>query len=157
MTTAPEARCRCGNVGCLEAVAAGPAVAARLRAEGLDVTTPQDVVDAVARGELRALTALRDAGRSLGEVLATCVNLLNPSLIVVGGTLSEAGEYLLAGVREVVYERSLPLATNHLRILPTRVGGLGGLIGAGAMVVDEVLSPAVVDAFVAERSSRRTA
>lgn len=90
-------------------------------------------------------------------MLATCVNLLNPSLIVVGGTLSEAGEYLLAGVREVVYERSLPLATNHLRILPTRVGGLGGLIGAGAMVVDEVLSPAVVDAFVAERSSRRTA
>jgi predicted NBD/HSP70 family sugar kinase len=154
---APDARCRCGNVGCLEAVAAGPAVAARLREEGLDVSSAQDVVDAVARGEVAALNAIRDAGRSLGEVLATCVNLLNPSVIVVSGTIASAGEYLLAGVREVVYERSLPLATADLRIVATGVGDLGGLLGAGAMVVDEVLSPAAVDAYVAQGATQRTA
>lgn len=157
VTSVPDAQCRCGNVGCLEAVAAGPAVAARLRAEGLDVHTAQDVVDAVAGGELLALTAVREAGRAIGEVLATCVNLLNPSVIVFGGTLSEAGEYLLAGVREVVYERSLPLATNNLRIAESRGGALGGLVGAGAMVIDEVLSPAAVDAYVAQSTARRTA
>lgn len=157
VSDAADAHCRCGNTGCLEAVAAGPAVAARLREQGLSVESSQDIVDAVNRGDVAALNAVRDAGRSLGEVLATCVNLLNPSVIVIGGKLSEAGEYLLAGVREVVYERSLPLATNHLRIVATTVGSLGGVIGAGAMVIDEVLSPAAVDAFVAQGASQRTA
>ena len=58
-------------------------------------------------------------------MLATCVNMLNPSVIVIGGRLAEAGEHLLAGVREVVYHRSPPLATQHLRISPEphRVAG----------------------------------
>ena len=150
---APDAPCRCGNTGCLEAVAAAPAIVQRLRAEGFDVHTSQDVVDAVSAGEVAALHAVRDAGRSIGTVLATCVNLLNPSTIVIGGKLSEAGEYLLAGVREVVYERSLPLATNHLQIVGTSVGGRGALLGAGAMVVDAVLSAPAVDQFVAARSA----
>ncbi len=143
--------CRCGNVGCLEAVAAGPAIAATLRAKGLAVETSQDIVDAVAAGEILALQAVREAGRDLGTVLATCVNLLNPSVIVIGGKLSEAGEYLLAGVREVVYQRSLPLATHDLRIVSTSAGSQGGILGASAMVIDAVLAPRAVDAFVAQR------
>lgn len=157
VSDAADALCRCGNAGCLEAVAAAPAVAARLREQGVAVESSQDIVDAVVRGDVTALNAVRDAGRRLGEVLATCVNLLNPSVIVVGGKLSEAGEYLLAGVREVVYERSLPLATNHLRIVSTSVGGLGGVIGAGTMVIDEVLSPASIDAYVAQAAAQQTA
>jgi predicted NBD/HSP70 family sugar kinase len=145
--------CRCGNVGCLEAVAAGPAIAAKLRAGGLDVEGSQGIVDAVAAGEIAALQAVREAGRDLGTVLATCVNLLNPSVIVIGGKLSEAGEYLLAGVREVVYQRSLPLATHDLRIVSTSAGTQGGILGAGAMVIDAVLSPRAVDAYVAQRTA----
>lgn len=142
--------CRCGNIGCLEALAAGPAIAASLRKSGLDVEGSQDIVDAVMAGDLKALQAVRDAGRDLGSVLATCVNLLNPSVIVIGGKLSEAGEYLLAGVREVVYQRSLPLATHNLRIVSTSAGSLGGIIGAAAMVIDAVLSPRAVDEYVAQ-------
>ena len=153
VANAPDAICRCGNTGCLEAVAAAPAIAASLRQQGLDVHTSQDVVDAVARGELAAVQAVREAGRSIGTVLATCVNLLNPSVIVIGGKMAEAGEYLLAGVREVVYERSLPLATNHLQIVSTSVGGRGGILGAGSMVIDAVLSPPAVDAFIAARTA----
>jgi len=145
--------CRCGNVGCLEAVAAGPAIAARLRASGLDVEGSQGIVDAVAAGEVAALQAVREAGRDLGTVLATCVNLLNPSVIVIGGKLSEAGEYLLAGVREVVYQRSLPLATHDLRIVSTSAGTQGGILGASAMVIDAVLAPRAVDAYVAQRTA----
>ncbi len=144
-----EALCRCGNRGCLEAVAAGPSIAARLREQGVDVHTSQDIVDAVNAGDVAALQAVREAGRAIGSVLATCVNLLNPSVIVLGGHLSEAGEYLLAGVREVVYQRSLPLATNDLRIVGTTVGPLGGILGAGAMVVDAVLSAPAVDSYIA--------
>jgi predicted NBD/HSP70 family sugar kinase len=145
--------CRCGNTGCLEAVAAGPAIATRLREKGLDVESSQDIVDAVARGEIAALQAVREAGRDLGTVLATCVNLLNPSVIVIGGKMSEAGEYLLAGVREIVYQRSLPLATHDLRIVSTTAGSQGGILGAGAMVIDAVLAPRAVDEYVARRTA----
>ena len=145
--------CRCGNVGCLEAIAAGPAIAAKLRAKGLDIDGSQGIVDAVAAGDIAALQAVREAGRDIGTVLATCVNLLNPSVIVVGGKLSEAGEYLLAGVREVVYGRSLPLATHDLRIVSTTAGSQGGILGASAMVIDAVLAPRAVDDYVAQRTA----
>ncbi|MCW2823141.1 MAG: sugar kinase [Aeromicrobium sp.] len=150
-SASPDVVCRCGNIGCLEAVAAGPAIAARLRASGLDVDGSQDIVDAVAAGEIAALQAVREAGRDLGSVLATCVNLLNPSVIVLGGKLSEAGEYLLAGVREVVYQRSLPLATHDLQIVGTAAGSRGGILGASAMVIDAVLAPRAIDEYVARR------
>jgi predicted NBD/HSP70 family sugar kinase len=145
--------CRCGNTGCLEAVAAGPAIAAKLRERGLAVESSQDIVDAVAAGEIAALQAVREAGRDLGTVLATCVNLLNPSVIVIGGKLSEAGEYLLAGVREVVYQRSLPLATHDLRIVSTSAASRGGILGASAMVVDAVLAPRAVEEYVAHQTA----
>jgi predicted NBD/HSP70 family sugar kinase len=149
--------CRCGNTGCLEAVAAGPAIAAKLRERGLDVESSQDIVDAVVAGEVAALQAVREAGRDLGTVLATCVNLLNPSVIVIGGKLSEAGEYLLAGVREVVYQRSLPLATHDLRIVSTSAASRGGTLGASAMVIDAVLAPRAVDDYVARQAAAQTA
>ena len=58
---------------------------------------------------------MREAGRPIGEVLAACVNLLNPAVIVIGGDLGEAHEQLLAGIREIIFQRSLPLATHDLR------------------------------------------
>ena len=148
---ADDVVCRCGNTGCLEAVAAAPAIAATLRKGGLQVESSQDIVDAVNRGDVAALQAVRAAGRDIGSVLATCVNLLNPSVVVIGGKLSEAGEYLLAGVREVVYQRSLPLATDELRIVGTSAGDQGAILGAAAMVVEVVLAAPAVDAFVAQR------
>ena len=81
-------------------------------------------------------------------VLAVCVSLLNPSIIVVGGSLAAAGEHLLAGIREVVYSRSLPLATQHLRIAGSRTGGRAGVLGAAVMAAEHVLSPAAVEAVL---------
>jgi predicted NBD/HSP70 family sugar kinase len=140
--------CRCGNVGCLEAVASGSAIAGRLRAEGVDAASSQDVVTLARGGSVRANALLREAGRTIGEVLASAVSLLNPSVIVIGGTIAEAGDPLIAGVREVVYRRSLPLATAALRIVPASSGDMAGVVGAAAMVIDEVLAPAAVDRYV---------
>ena len=147
-----QIECTCGNVGCLEAVAAGPAIAARLRARGLAADSTADVVDLVRTGNPAALQEVRQAGREIGGVLATCVNLLNPSVIVIGGRLADAGEHLLAGVREVVYHRSPPLATQHLRISPSRTGSRAGVRGASAMVIQSVLSPESVDALLERRA-----
>jgi predicted NBD/HSP70 family sugar kinase len=143
-----ELPCRCGNLGCLEAVASGAAIAAALTAHGASAASSNDVVALARGGSIDAVRLLRQAGRDVGEVLATAVSLFNPSVIVIGGALSQVGEYLIAGVREVVYRRSLPLATEELRIVQSRAGDQAGIVGAGAMVLDHALSPGQVDTLL---------
>ncbi len=140
-----EVVCRCGNRGCLEAIAAGPALAASLRESGVDAESGADVVRLVRGGDATAVQVVRQAGRDLGEVVATLVNLINPSAIVIGGSLADAGESLLAGIREVVYSRSLPLATEHLSVITARAGERAGVIGAAALAIGHVLSPDAID------------
>jgi predicted NBD/HSP70 family sugar kinase len=130
----------------LEAIASGTAIAADLRAQGIDAAGSTDVVALVRAGNPAAIAATRQAGREVGEVLATVVNMLNPSIIVVGGSIARAGEHLLAGVREVVYRRSIPLATQHLGIVQSQGGSRAGTLGAAMMVTQHVLAPASVDA-----------
>ncbi|MEU5667745.1 ROK family transcriptional regulator [Streptomyces longwoodensis] len=150
VTTAPERVCRCGNLGCLEAVASGWAIADRLRDLGEDVTDSRDVLRLVRTGNAAAMQMIRQAGRDIGEVLASLVNFFNPGAIVIGGALSDAGEHLLAGVREVIYSRSLPLVTQHLNIRVRQTGDRAGVVGASLMVIDHVLSPAAIDRSVAD-------
>ena len=140
--------CRCGNIGCLEAVAGGRALAAKLSDLGLEAASSRDVVSLVRAGEPQAIQAVRDAGRCLGEVLAGAVNFFNPGAIVIGGDISEAHQQLLAGVREVIFQRSLPLATGDLRIVPSRLGDRAGVVGAGIMVIEHILSPEAVDRVI---------
>lgn len=137
--------CRCGNLGCLEAVAGGGAIAAQLSGGEEQVSSVDDVVALVRSGDAAASRAVREAGRSLGKVLAACVSMLNPSVIVVGGSLAALGDQLLAGIREVVYCRSLPLATQHLRIVTSQTTGRAGILGASAMVIDHVFSSDVLE------------
>ena len=121
-------------------------MAARLREAGLDTHTSLDVVDRVRAGHPVATQLIREAGRAVGGVLATCVNMLNPAVIVIGGDLARTDEPLLAGVREAVYRRSLPLATGRLRIVPSRLDDEAGVVGAAVMVIESVLAPDAVDA-----------
>jgi glucokinase len=108
-----------------------------------------DVVAATRAGDLAAIQAVRQAGRDIGEVLTTCVSVLNPSVIAIGGSLALAGEHLLAGVREVVYSRSMPLATENLTIAQSRAGNDAGIIGASVLALDFALSMESIDAMVA--------
>jgi predicted NBD/HSP70 family sugar kinase len=81
-------------------------------------------------------------------VLASAVNFFNPSVIVIGGDLGGVHEQLLAGVREVTFRRSLPLATGNLRTVPSELGDRAGAIGAAIMVIEHVLSPEAIDAAI---------
>jgi predicted NBD/HSP70 family sugar kinase len=99
----------------------------------------------VKAGEPLALQAVREAGRCLGEVLAECINFFNPGAIVLGGDLAEAHQQLLAGVREVSFGRSLPMATRDLRLGCSQLGDRAGVIGAAIMVIEHVLAPETVD------------
>ena len=144
-----DVACACGNTGCLEALASGFAIARDLRAQGYDAADASDVVDLVRQGDLTAIQAVRQAGRDIGEVLATSVSLLNPSVIAIGGFMSRAGEHLIAGVREVVYTRSMPLATERLTIAQSNAGAHAPIIGASMLAVEHALSPeGIAEAFV---------
>ncbi|GAA5087248.1 putative NBD/HSP70 family sugar kinase [Thermocatellispora tengchongensis] len=145
---ASDVVCHCGNTGCLEAVAGGGALAARLREEGLEAAGARDVVRLVRAGNTWAIRLVRQSGRDLGLVLASIVNFFNPAQIVIGGDLAEAGEHLIAGIREVIYGRSLPLATQRLHIRASELGVHAGVMGAAMMIVEHVLAPESVDQSV---------
>ena len=141
--------CTCGNLGCLEAVASGAAIVSRLRDQEFNVPGQAEMVELVRSANPAAVQTVRQAGRQVGAVLAGVVNLLNPSVIVIGGLVSTAGEHFLAGIRDSVYSRSLPLATAHLRIVGTRTSGRAGVLGASAMVTTHTLSAEHVNAMLA--------
>jgi glucokinase len=143
-----EVPCQCGNRGCLEALASGPAIGRALRLVELRAETSQEVVELVKRGNIDAIQAVRQAGRDIGEVLTTCVSLINPSVIVIGGSLAQAGEHLIAGVREVVYTRSMPLATEHLQITQSKAGPDAAVLGASMLAIHHALSPVNIEAMV---------
>lgn len=141
--------CWCGNVGCLEAVAGGKALVAHLHDIG--VRTNSDVVERVLAGDAAAVRAVRNAGREIGGVLAGLVSTINPAVIVLGGQIAEAGQYLLAGVREAIYARSLPLGTRDLEVTRSRLADRAGITGAAIMTTEKVLTDDAIDALPAVR------
>jgi glucokinase-like ROK family protein len=148
--------CRCGNVGCLEALAGGaalgrlateaartdrsPFLARRLAESESGILRASDLGDAAIYGDALAVEVFGQTGRHIGHMLATLVNFYNPSLVVISGGLASVGDLLLASIRETVYRRSLPLATRDLRIARSALSGLSGLHGAAFVVIDELLS-----------------
>ncbi len=159
--------CRCGNVGCLEALAGGAALARdgeaaaregrserlRIAVERNGQVTAEDVARAASHGDPVSLVLIQSSGRRIGRMLASIVNFFNPSLIVIGGGLSHSGDQLLAAVREAIYRRSLPLATRELLIQRSSLGGLAGVIGASGMVVDQLFARDYIATWVASGSS----
>lgn len=136
--------CHCGNTGCLEALASGPAIARSLSERGVPASDGEDVIALVKAGNLEAIQAVRQAGRDLGEVLTASVSLLNPSVITIGGAMARVGEHLIAGVREVVYRHSMPLATEHLAIVQSVTAGEAAVRGASLLAVEHALSPEIL-------------
>ncbi|WP_200842277.1 ROK family protein [Actinomadura sp. K4S16] len=126
--------CSCGHPDCLEAHASGAALAASLAAQGIEVDNPSRIVDLVADGVPQATSAVRTAGRLIGDVLTALVNFFNPDALVIGGSLSNA-EPLVATIRGVIYERCLPLATRNLEIATSRAGRDASILGAGHLLL----------------------
>ena len=84
------------------------------------------------------------------------VNTFNPQVIVIGGVLAKVHDHLLAGIRETIYRRSLPLATHHLAIVPTRTGADAAATGAGILAIEHFLAPDNINRIVTETESSRT-
>ena len=137
--------CRCGDTGCLEAVAGGWALVQAARTGGHEVTHVRDLVALAVRGDADARHLVRVAGRRIGEVVASTVNVLNPEAVVVGGDLAQAYDPFVAGLRESLYSQASALATRDLVIVPVTHGERSGVVGCAALAVREVLDSAAVD------------
>ena len=135
-----QSPCRCGNTGCVEASAGGWAVMQALRDAGRPVRTLGDVVELADHGDVETVRLIRLAGRLIGDTISACVNLLNPSCIVVGGELSHCGELLMSGIRERVWARAQPLVTTSLRIESCSDEARAGIIGLAYAAIDQGLT-----------------
>lgn len=150
--------CDCGNRGCLEAMA-GASQLVRYALEagyvpGEDGASAPDggeidvaeVVRAALHGNVACQTAIQRAGELIGVALANLVNLVNPSVILLDGSLSHAGDYLLAPISKAIVERSLWAASHALRVQVSALGDSAIALGAATMVLDAVFgSPVYIE------------
>ncbi|HEY7340025.1 MAG TPA: ROK family transcriptional regulator [Ktedonobacterales bacterium] len=141
--------CDCGNRGCLEVVAGAAAVtiaAARgvypdsggTSAGPLDVA---DVVQAALAGDTVAQEAIERAGYHIGIALAGLVNIFNPSLILLDGSMARAGEFLVGPIREGIARRSLAASSAATRIEMAQLGDNAIALGAVATVIEAAFGP----------------
>lgn len=144
--------CHCGNAGCLEIMAGGPAIAARGREAALSGEseflarrladkgrlTAEDVGDAAKAGDRAANNIVRDTGRMIGGMLAGLVNFYNPQKIFIGGGVANTGIRLLSAIRQAVLRRSTALSTRHLHIELSHLGADAGVIGSIWLALDHV-------------------
>ncbi|WP_170179273.1 ROK family transcriptional regulator [Solirubrobacter pauli] len=131
--------CSCGKRGCLQAVAGGQRMADRLTAAGIPCANTAEVATLARGGVPEAIAMVREAGHAIGFVLATVVNILNPSRLVVGGDLTDARDFLLSALRETVYREANTLATSELEIARARAGARAGIIGTTTMALEHAL------------------
>lgn len=129
--------CRCGNRGCLEALAGGPAILDELR-DHLGSLKLGDVVVQAMAGDARCIRAIADAGKHIGVATANLCNLLDPERVIVGGELARAGELLLGPLRHAV-ERSIIVNESLMPdIVQGQLGARAATLGAVAYAVDAV-------------------
>lgn len=156
--------CHCGNIGCLEMLAAGPAIADRAAEAARKGTSAilkrkldanggrmraEDVGAAAREGDRTAIEIIQSSGQMVGDVLAGLVNFFNPSLILIGGGVANIGNQLLASIRQEVLRRSTALATRELVVSYSPMGVEAGTTGAIYLALDHL--------FVIENTGRVTA
>ncbi|WP_328928222.1 ROK family transcriptional regulator [Streptomyces sp. NBC_00190] len=130
--------CRCGNRGCLETFAAARYVLPLLQGSHGPELTMERVVELARDGDPGCRRVITDVGRHVGSGVASLCNLLNPSRVVLGGSLAEAGELVLAPIRESVGRYAIPSAARQLSVLTGSLGGRAEVLGALALVLSEM-------------------
>jgi len=145
--------CHCGKQGCLETMASGTALT-RLAREGLaagkltrlqemvsdnlDLLEASQVVDAARAGDQYAISILAEIGKYLGQGLAVIIHLLNPDLIILGGRVSKAEQYILDPIKQALNQHSIARILNHTEICISTLQDRSGVMGAAALILEKV-------------------
>ncbi|KUJ68748.1 transcriptional regulator [Streptomyces albus subsp. albus] len=140
--------CRCGNRGCLETFTAARYVLPLLHSShGADLTVER-MVQLARDGDPGCRRVVADVGRHIGSGVANLCNLLNPSRVVLGGHLAEAGDLVLNPIRESVARYAIPSAARQLSVMPGALGGRAEVLGALALVLSEMGDATLLDGVV---------
>lgn len=146
-------RCRCGNFGCLEAVASAvaisrravnriqaghPSIIPKLVADDLSQVIGTTVIEAARAGDHLALETLQEAGRFVGLAVGNLINLFDPDLVVIGGGTARAGELLLEPIKAAALSRALPGRRDRVKILRTALGEDSCPVGGAALVIESL-------------------
>ena len=138
------ALCTCGNRGCLETVASGPAIVRLVGQAHTEALTLSRVITLATQGDVRCRRAIADAGREIGVAVAGLCNLINPERVIVGGLLSRAGEILLQPLRESIRRHAVLAAADNVEVVPGSFEDRAELLGSLALVLRSARSAAEV-------------
>ncbi|WP_186756912.1 ROK family transcriptional regulator [Echinicola salinicaeni] len=145
--------CTCGKKGCLEAVASGTAmvrmaeeailkdsdsILSRLAKEKGESIDPSLIVEAALAGDQRAITILSDVGLDLGRGISILIQLLNPDLIIVGGSVAEAQQYLITPIQQALNIFSMAKSREKSELALYKLGKEVGLLGGVAVVIENI-------------------
>jgi predicted NBD/HSP70 family sugar kinase len=148
-----EITCSCGKKGCLESVASGTAIVrmarqaiatdsdsilARMTRDNNDEIEPFLVVDAALAGDQRAITILSEVGLDLGRGISILIQLLNPELIIIGGSVAEAKQYLITPIQQALNIYSMAKARENTQLTLYKLGKEVGLLGGVAVVNEKI-------------------
>ena len=138
--------CGCGDTGCLEAFASGPAIvslaedyikggkAAKFKELANPDISPYVVSEAAKQGDAAAKKIFEIIGTYIGTGLASAVNLLNPEKVVIGGGVADAGDLLFIPIKEALKKRAMPIQGAAAEVVPAELGNTAGVIGAGLLL-----------------------
>ena len=139
--------CGCGDYGCFEAFASGPAIvtmakeyisggkSAKYKEMATDgIITPYIVAQAALQGDTVSIQIFKQIGKIIGIGLASVVNLLNPEKIIIGGGVTDAGEILLEPIRQTIQDRAMPIQANSVKVVPAQLANAAGVIGASLLI-----------------------
>jgi predicted NBD/HSP70 family sugar kinase len=137
--------CRCGNRGCLERAVGTPALLGSLRGSHGDLTVV-DMLALAGAGDIGCRRVIADAGRLIGVQIGNLCNLLNPERVIIGGSLSAAGDLLLDPIRDSLARSALPAAASTARVVVGELGDRATVLGASSLVVRQAdpLEPGIV-------------
>lgn len=139
--------CGCGDFGCFEAYASGPAIvtlakeyisggkSAKYKEMAADgIITPYIVAQAALQGDSVSIQIFKQIGKIIGVGLTSVVNLLNPEKIIIGGGVADAGDILFKPIRKTIEERAMPIQANSLKVVPAQLANTAGVIGASLLI-----------------------
>lgn len=139
-----EILCHCGKKGCIETEASGVALHRKLsermnngeisslssKYNSKEEITLVDIVEATNNDDVMCIELIEEIGNNLGKHIAGLINLFNPELVIIGGTLSLTGDYILQPVKTAVRKYSLNLVNKDTGIYISKLGSNAGLIGS---------------------------
>jgi len=149
-----EIICHCGKKGCLETEASGQAITRMLiqkleEGETSIITRSQpdytkiklgDIIDAALHDDMLAIELIAEAGEKLGKGIASLINLFNPELVILGGSLSKSGDYIRLPIRNAINKYSLHLVNSDTQLKMSKLGDKAGITGACLLLRNKILS-----------------